>query len=445
MGSKQLATIISLGCAKNLVDSETMAAQLLRLGYTMTKSASEASLIVVNTCGFLQSAVEEAIDTILTYARFKSEGTCETLVVAGCMVQRYGKKLPKLLPEVDLFLGTSHYLDLGKALEAQCSRNSRRIWIGRPGSGSGRMASRLLPTPAYSTYLRIADGCSNRCAYCMIPRLRGPYRSRTLDDVVREAAELVAQGAIEINVIAQDTTAFGMDRGDDAGLLSLIEEIENLQDLKWARILYTYPQRVDERLLSVMRSSSKVVPYLDMPIQHCSARILKAMGRSGGCEELSDKIRMIRDYLPDASLRTSLMVGFPGETDKDFQVLMDFVEAMQVDHVGVFAFSPERGARAALFPGQVEEEIKRNRRQILLEAQQRISRKRLSRFVGREMDVLIEGAHPETELLLCGRTAHQAPEVDGMVMITDGVAALGEIRKALATDSHDYDLVARLI
>ena len=445
MGSEQLASIVSLGCAKNLVDSETMAAQLVRSGYSMTDLASEASLIVVNTCGFLQSAVEEAIETILTLARFKSEGACKTLVVAGCMVQRYGKKLPKLLPEVDLFLGTSHYQHLARVLDTLGTKDSRRVWIGRPGSEGESAASRLLSAPAYSTYLKIADGCSNRCTYCMIPHLRGPYRSRSLNDVVREASELVDQGTIEINIIAQDTTAFGVDLGYDSALLTLIEELESLRQLKWVRILYTYPQRIDDRLLAIMRSSTKVVPYLDMPIQHCSSRILAAMGRSGGSEELRDKVDLIRHHLPDVSLRTSLIVGFPGETELEFQELLDFLETTELDHVGVFAFSPEPGARAASFPGQVEEEVRQNRRQVLLEAQQEISRRRLARFVGRELEILIEGAHPETELLLRGRTAYQAPDVDGMVIITEGTVAQGELRKALITDSHDYDLVARLL
>jgi ribosomal protein S12 methylthiotransferase len=444
LGSKQLAAIISLGCSKNLVDSETMATQLLRRGYALTDDAPEASLILVNTCGFLQSAVEEAIETILGYAQLKTDGACDMLVVTGCMVQRYGKKLLELLPEVDVFLGTSHYLHLEKALDEKRGGGSRRLWIGRPRGHDDSTGSRFLPAPTYSTYLKIADGCSNRCAYCMIPRLRGPYRSRTLRDVVREASELIAQGAVEINVIAQDTTAFGQDRGKDGALIALIEALERHDDLKWVRILYAYPQRVDERLLSAMRASQKVVPYLDMPVQHCVPHILGAMGRSGSMEELADRVGLIRHYLPDATLRTSLMVGFPGESETDFLTLLEFVETIGFDHLGVFAFSPEPGTRAARFPGQVEESIKSSRRRVLLESQQEVSRKRLSRFVGRALDVLIEGYHPETELLLQGRTAHQAPEVDGMVIITQGTGVPGEIRKALVTDSHDYDLVAML-
>lgn len=444
MGLKQLAAIISLGCSKNLVDSETMATQLLRRGYALTDDAPEASLILVNTCGFLQSAVEEAIETVLGYAELKTEGACETLVVTGCMVQRYGKKLLELLPEVDVFLGTSHCLDLEKALDERHRGGPRRLWIGRPRGQLDSPGSRFLPAPTYSTYLKVAEGCSNRCAYCMIPRLRGPYRSRTLGDVVREAAELIAQGAIEINVIAQDTTAFGLDRGHDNALVSLIEELERQDDLRWVRILYAYPQRVDGRLLSAMRASRKVVPYLDMPIQHCVPHILEAMGRSGSMEDLADRIGLIRHFLPEATLRTSLMVGFPGESEADFLALLEFVEKIQFDHLGVFAFSPERGTRAARFPGQIEESVKTSRRQVLLEAQREISRKSLSRFVGRELDVLIEGVHPETELLLQGRTAHQAPEVDGMVIITQGTGVPGEIRNVLVTDSHDYDLVATL-
>lgn len=422
-----------------------MAGQLEGLGYGMTDEPSEASLIVVNTCGFLQSAVEEAIETVLRAAEHKSLGACETLVVAGCMVQRYGRKLLELLPEADVLLGVSHTLELRRALDARRRGESRRLWIGRPLGLPDATVPRLLPSPPYSTYLKIADGCSNRCAYCMIPRLRGPYRSRSVDDVLREAAELVARGAVELNVVAQDTTAFGRDRGQEGALAALIEGLEAFRSLRWVRILYAYPEKVDARLLTAMRASSKVVPYLDMPIQHCAPGILHAMGRNGSRGSLGETIALVRRHLPDAALRTSVMVGFPGETEADFKALLDFIREVEFDHLGVFAFSPERGSRAARFADQVDEAVKEERREALLAAQRDISRRRLSRFVGKELDVLIEGLHPETNLLLQGRTAYQAPEVDGTVLITEGVGSPGEIHRAQITGSHDYDLVARLI
>ncbi len=422
-----------------------MAGQLERLGYRMTDDASQASLLIVNTCGFLQSAVEEAVETVLHAAEYKVAGACETLIVAGCMVQRYGNKLLELLPEVDLFLGASHTLEIQRALAARREGDPRRIWIGRPLGLPAAGMPRLLPDPPYSTYLKIADGCSNRCTYCMIPRLRGPYRSRSVEDVLREASELIARGAVELNLIAQDTTAFGSDRGQADALLTLIEALESFRSLQWIRLLYLYPDKIDARLLEAMRDSSKVVPYLDIPIQHCVPRILKAMGRDGSPERIADTIALIRSHLPDISLRTSLMVGFPGETDTDFQMLLDFIGEVQFDHLGVFAYSPEKGTRAARFPGQVGDTVKEERRSTLLAAQREISRRRLARFVAQEMDVLIEGLHPETDLLLRGRTAHQAPEVDGMVIITEGVGVPGRIQRARVTEIHDYDLVARLI
>lgn len=445
MSLKRFAAIISLGCAKNLVDSETMAAQLVREGYVLTSDPGAASLIVVNTCGFLQSAVEEAVETILEHARYKTDGACDTLVAAGCMVQRYGKKLLALLPEVDLFLGVSHFQELARAVAEIRLGDARRLRIGRPGQALNCQGDRLLTAPAHSAYLKIADGCGNRCAYCLIPRLRGPYRSRSLEDVVTEAAELADRGVVELNVIAQDTTAFGQDRGQERALIALIEELERLEGLKWVRILYAYPDRVDEPLLSAMRSATKVVPYLDMPVQHCAPSVLKAMGRKGDVEGLGAKIHLIRRYIPEITLRTSLMVGFPGETEEDFELLLGFVDRAAFDHVGVFAFSLEPGARAARLPGQVEESEKVRRRTMLLEAQREVSRRRLSRFVGRRMEVLMEGFHPETDLLLQGRTAHQAPEVDGVVIINDGIGGPGQIREVLITDSHEYDLVGSVL
>lgn len=439
------ACIVSLGCAKNLVDSETMAPQLIRLGFTITEDPREAWLLLVNTCGFLEAAVEEAIRTVLELASHKVSGRCRCFVLTGCMVQRYGKKILSLLPEVDLFLGTSHVNQLEQALLAWKFEGERRLWIGRPRYLLNSAVPRVRPMFEPSAYIKIADGCDNHCAYCMIPRLRGAYRSRTREDVLGEVQSLVVEGVKEVNLIAQDTTAFGHDRGEVGGLVHLVESLEEVNGLQWVRLLYAYPDRIDKRLLRTMAECAKVVPYLDIPLQHCVPRIIEAMGRQcpkAGMETLVD---LIRSHLPGVTLRTSLMVGFPGETESDFEELLSFMERVEFDHVGVFSFSPEVGTRAANMGGQVSREVKEARRRVLMEAQMAISRKKLGRLVGEVLPVLVEGLHPETELLLRGRIPGQAPEVDGMVMITKGVASVGEVRAAKVTASHEYDLEAKLL
>lgn len=442
---KPLASLISLGCAKNLVDSEMMAPQLTSFGFELTEDPARASVLVVNTCGFLQSAVEEAIETVLELALYKDSGECRCLVVAGCMVQRYGKKLLSLLPEVDVFLGTSHYHRLNEALASWESEKERRLWIGPPRHLFESSAPRARSSGFPSAYLKIAEGCGNGCSFCMIPRLRGPYRSRSLRDILDEGRRLAAEGVKEINLVAQDTTAFGLDREAPGGLVGLLDALETISGVEWIRLLYTYPDRVDERLLRNMAQSRKVLPYLDVPFQHCVPRILKAMGReksSGGVEKTID---LIRHHLPDVALRTSLIVGFPGETESDFEELAQFVERMEFDHLGAFAFSPEAGSRAARLMGQVPEETRKERRHVLMELQKAISRKKLEQYVGSVLPVLVEGFHPETEMLLSGRLPRQAPEVDGTVIITEGLAEIGEILPAHILAAHDYDVEARLI
>ncbi|MFP5214062.1 MAG: 30S ribosomal protein S12 methylthiotransferase RimO [Acidobacteriota bacterium] len=441
--AKRLATLVSLGCAKNLVDSETMVPQILRLGYVMTDDPTAASLIVVNTCGFLESAVEEALETILSIAENKTLGACEDLVVTGCMVQRYGKKLPALLPEVDLFLGTSHYSTLEEALMARGRGATRKVYISPPRNlDSG---ARVLSTPFYSAYVKIAEGCGNRCTYCMIPHLRGPQRSRTVEDVLREVRGLAADGVKEINLIAQDTTAFGSDRNDPDALLRLLESLDAVSGLEWVRLLYVYPDRVDGKLLDAMKQSSKVVPYLDIPLQHSVPRILRAM-RSGPAPGDTDRlIESIRSHIPDIALRTSIMVGFPGETEEDFEALSGFLERAEFDHAGFFAYSPEPGTKAARMADQVDDETKERRKNRLIELQREISRRRLMGFIDRVFPVLIEGPHPETDLLLAGRLPTQAPEVDGTVIVTAGDGEVGRIVQARITASHDYDLEAELL
>ncbi|MHC1726185.1 MAG: 30S ribosomal protein S12 methylthiotransferase RimO [Syntrophobacteraceae bacterium] len=439
----EYAALISLGCAKNLVDSEFMVKQLLDLGYRMTEEPAAAELILVNTCGFLESAVQEAIEAILDAARNKDSGNCKTLVVAGCMVQRYGKKLIAELPEVDLFLGTSHYHALGAALEAHLSGNPGKLWIGRPLQVAEGGAKRVRSTGSHTAYLKIAEGCGNTCSFCIIPHLRGPLRSRPEDGILAEAALLAAEGVKEINLIAQDTTAYGLDRNDTDGLPRLLEKLELTPGLQWIRLLYSYPDRISGRLLEVMAQSRKIVPYLDIPLQHCAPGVLKGMGRpEGNPEEVIDRIR---SAIPHIALRTSIMAGFPGEMRADFKALLRFMKSVRFDHAGVFAYSPETGTRAARLPGRPTTKIVESRRAELLSVQKEISRRKLQAKVGMILPVLIEGHHPETELLLTGRLSTQAPEVDGSVIIIAGTADAGSIRRVRITASHDYDLEGAIV
>ncbi len=432
------AALISLGCAKNLVDSENMARRLIDMGWRMTNVLPEAEFIVVNTCGFLESAVQEAIEAILQAAQNKISGKCRMLIAAGCMVQRYGKKLLRELPEVDLFLGASHYHALEAAVESKLAGNPRRLWIARPATVPGGEAGWAISTGSHSAYLRIADGCGNSCSFCIIPNLRGPLRSRQEAAILADAVRLASAGIKEINLIAQDTTAFGLDRNDPEALPRLLEKLDEMPGPEWIRLLYSYPDRITGRLLSAMANSRKVAPYLDIPIQHCAPAILEAMGRPpGNPERVIDKIR---SAIPGVALRTSIIVGFPGETRAEFKSLLAFMERVEFDHAGVFAYSPEAGTRAARLPGRPDKKTVESRRTALLEVQREISRRKLKLLVGRNLPVLIEGPHPETELLLAGRLPTQAPEVDGGVIITAGYAQAGEICRVQITAAHDYDL-----
>jgi len=439
------AAIFSLGCVKNLVDSEVMVSQLLRLGYVLTPDPSKASLILVNTCGFVESAVQEAINTILDLARHKTTLSCKRLVVAGCMVQRYGKKLLELMPEVDCFLGVEHSYDL-EVILADCEKGPwKRLWISSPRFLFRNELPRFRTTPPHTAYVKIAEGCSNHCTYCLIPHLRGPLRSRSVEDILQEARRLAAEGVREINLIAQDTTAFGLDRKDPNDLIRLLESLDVLDGVLWIRLLYAHPNRISVALLRTMAQSSKMVPYLDIPFQHCVPKILESMGRTNPLRTPEQLVDLIRHHIPDIALRTSLMVGFPGETEAEFRTLREFVCRAEFDHLGVFEFSPESGAPAARFFNPVGRASKSKRRMTLLELQRSISRRLLASRIGQVLPVLIEGLHPETDLLLRGRLATQAPEIDGTVIVTKGQANVGDFVLAQIKGAHDYDLEAEIV
>jgi ribosomal protein S12 methylthiotransferase len=436
--------LISLGCPKNRVDSEVILGCLINAGYKPVEEPLDARLIVVNTCGFIRSATEESIETILELAQAKKSGRCEFLVVAGCLPQRYGRKLVKSMPEVDLFVGTSSFVHLVEILARNQRDDLERLILEPPRFLMTAKTPRTLSAPFYSAYLKVAEGCSNRCSFCTIPAIRGPYRSRPLNDLLQEAEWLASQGVIELNLVAQDTTAYGTDLEATLRLPDLLEALAKIGKFHWIRLLYAYPQKIDGKLLETMASHESICNYLDLPLQHVSGHLLKAMGRTGSAEEFFELVTTIREYLPEVTLRTTLIVGFPGERQEDFQELYEFVEQARFQRLGLFAYSPEKGTRAALLSDPVEESVKIQRVQALAALQEKISLDYNSRLVGTAQPVLIEGVSDESDLLLQARLASQAPEVDGCVLINKGFGKVGEIVAARITEAHPHDLIGEI-
>ncbi len=432
--------LVSLGCAKNLVDSEGMAGRLRRAGYPFASVAEAADLILINTCGFVDDAKRESIDTILEYCRLKTEGDVRALVVTGCLAERYGGELQSEIPEVDRFLPIGDEARIVEVVDQLLGRAHRS-----EVAGVAAAPARELLTPFYTAYLKISEGCSNRCSYCAIPMIRGPHRSRSLSELVAETETLAARGVRELVVIGQDITRYGADRGDAEGLVELVRCLAAVEGLRWIRLLYAYPHRISEALLEVMASEPCAVPYLDLPVQHISDSLLGRMGRMGGARAIRKAIGRVREALGDVVLRTSVIVGFPGETETDFEELCAFVEETRFQHLGVFAYSREEGTPAAALAGQVPEPVKASRRDRVLALQRGISRELNRRRVGTTLKVLVEGHSPETELLLAGRYYGQAPEVDGSVLINRGDAVVGDFCDVRITDAHDYDLVGEVV
>ena len=444
MESKKKIFLISLGCAKNLVDSENVLGLLKMNGFPLVSSVQEADVAIVNTCGFIQSAVEESIDTILEVAEKKRRGELEALFVMGCFVQRYGYKLLKEIPEVDGWLGTGQIQKIVDILE-RGAKGPPSFLISRPTYLADHSVPRVLTTPFYTAYLKIAEGCSHRCSYCTIPRLRGPLRSRSLASLLIEAENMVGLGAREINLIAQDTTMYGRDLKGDVCLEDLLEKLIHIQGLRWIRMLYGHPQGISDRLLELVDGEERICPYLDIPFQHINEEILKAMGRSLNRETPWQLVERIRSKARQISLRTTVMVGFPGETDKIFDELYGFVKAAEFDHLGAFIFSPEEGTAAARIENFVEQRVAEERLEAIMRLQAEISRRKNQGMVGQRVSVLVEGASPETDLLLKGRTATMAPDVDGQVLINRGEAVIGEIAPVRITEAHTYDLVGEIV
>ena len=436
--------MVSLGCPKNLVDSEVMLAALEQSGYTVVEEAEQASVVLVNTCGFIRPAVEEAIDTILELAAGKEENPHQRLVVTGCMVQRYGQALATELPEVDLFVGLDDFPRIGELI---ASIGSTPLVLVRPGAAAYLMDStvpRRLATPMFRSYLKITEGCDNRCAYCMIPSIRGRLRSRAIADLTAEAIGLEQSGVRELVLIAQDLTAYGRDLSEPETLVNLLESLLDNTAIPWFRLLYAYPASVTDDLLRLMARQPRILPYLDIPFQHASDRVLEAMNRHYRHATLDDLVRRIRAHIPDCAIRTTMLVGFPGETEEDVAKVVDSLTAWELDHVGVFQYQDEEGSMAAGLPHKVADEEKEARARRVMATQATISAQRQQRFVGRVEPVLIEGVSGESELLLEGRTRFQAPEIDGCVYITSGQVNPGDIVAVRITEAHTYDLVGEV-
>ncbi len=413
---KETACLVSLGCPKNLVDSEVMLGLLSKEGHPLTTDPSKAEILIVNTCSFIEEATKEAVETILQLSRLKKEGRCRLLIVSGCLPQRYGKVLEKELSEVDLFVGTGAFQNLPKLLS---QKQKRRSFVPKSTFLYNERTPRILSTPPFIAYLKIAEGCSNTCTFCTVPKIRGPYRSRKIRSVLEEAKRLADQGVQELILIAQDTTGYGRDLRDGTDLEKLLRYLVKVEGLRWIRILYSYPRadRFTDGLLELIAQEEKICSYLDLPLQHVDDEILKRMGRRSTGAEIRTLLRKIRAFLPEVSLRSSLIVGFPGEKESQFKALLDFVEEVQFDHLGAFKYSCEKGTPASRLPHPIPEGVKEERLRALMEIQKKISLKKYKKMVGQRRVVLVEGPQRERSILR-GRLQTQAPEIDGSVFLT---------------------------
>jgi ribosomal protein S12 methylthiotransferase len=441
---RQKVSLVSLGCPKNLVDAEVMLGHLPHDRFEIVTEESQADIIIVNTCSFIQDAKEESVETILEVADHKKSGRCRLLVVTGCLPQRYRDELATELPEVDLFMGTGDAPRIVELLDAAEGAGKAQQAVGLPEFLYDHTTPRVQSSPFYSTYVKIAEGCANHCSYCIIPSIRGTLRSRSISSVTAEVRRLVGRGVREVNLIAQDVTAFGADRDDGARLESLLRELVKIDGLQWLRLLYAYPDGISDELLELMAEEEKICNYLDIPLQHIDDAILAMMNRRVDEAAIHALLAKVREQLPDATLRTSFIVGFPGETEEQFGRLLDFVNEGLFDRVGVFRYSREEGTAAAALEDQVPERVKRTRYLKLMKAQSRVSFRKNRALIGRIEPVLVEGYSEETELLLRGRSIRQAPDVDGQVYITAGRAEIGEIVPLRITDSSEYDLIGEI-
>lgn len=435
---------LSLGCDKNLVDSEVMLGMLTSRGYEITDDENEADIIVINTCCFIHDAMEESIQNILEMAEYKKTGQAKALIVAGCLAQRYRQEIFDEIPEVDEVLGTTAIDQIIRAVD-QALEGKKEVILsdlnGLPLPDTGRVVS----TGGHFAYLKIAEGCDKHCTYCIIPKLRGAYRSVPMERLLKEAQELADQGVKELILVAQETTLYGKDLYGEKSLHRLVKELCKIRGIQWIRILYCYPEEITDELIQVMKEEKKVCHYLDLPIQHASDAVLKRMGRRTTKKELIHIVTKLREQIPDICLRTTLITGFPGETQEQHEELLDFVDEMEFDRLGVFTYSPEEGTPAAEMDGQIDQEVKEERQAELIELQQEVAFDKAEEMTGREMLVMIEGKVAD-ENAYVGRTYRDAPNVDGLIFInTDEELVSGDFVRVKVTGALDYDLIGGLV
>jgi ribosomal protein S12 methylthiotransferase len=437
---------VSLGCAKNLVDTEVMLGALVEGGHEITASQQEAEIIVVNTCGFIDKAKEESVNTILEMAGYKNQGACRRLIVAGCLVERYRQNILQEIPEVDAVIGTNEIPDILKVCGSELSPTP--VFEPREAYLYSDEDPRVITTPSHTAYIKIAEGCDHPCTFCVIPQMRGKFRSRTAESILKEAEKLSGQGVREVNLIAQDSTMYGWDLGKKRGLAELVRNLASVDGIEWIRFLYTYPNTIYDELLDAVAETEKVCNYIDMPLQSASREVLKRMKRGGNRGSLERLISHVRERVPEVTLRTTLIVGFPGETDTEFQELLDFVEEVQFDRLGVFAYSDEEDSESYSLGGKVSDTVKKERVDRVMELQAGISKAKNEGLVDRKFPLLVEGPSSETDMLWEGRLKTQAPEIDGVVYLNDGVTAEtrpGEIRTVHITGAFEYDLIGTLL
>ena len=441
--------VISLGCSKNLVDTEMMIGILKDGGYEFIDELSDAEVIIVNTCTFIDSAKEESIEAILKAAAYKESGKCEKLVVAGCLTQQYKKSLGKEIPEVDIFIGTDSWQHILEAVNRSYSEESGQVYIiDTAPCEQQELIPRQTLTPNYTAFIKIAEGCSNGCTFCYIPYVRGPMRSRTMNSIIHEVKRLASIGVKEFNLIAQDLSYYGHDLKDGTNLAGLLKELVKINEVKWIRLFYLYPTYFDDELLKIINKEEKICNYVDIPLQHISDSILQRMRRKDSSHDIKNLLRKLKEVIPRMTIRTTLMVGFPGETEENFRELCDFVQEVKFDHMGAFTFSPQEGTPAARLPEQVEEEVKQNRYHELMSIQAKISEKNNEKLIGTKTEVLVEEIITDEKgyIQAKGRAKFQAPEVDGNTYIDNPINLKpGDFVNVEIVDGYAYDLIAREI
>ena len=435
---------ISLGCDKNLVDTEVMLGMLASRGYEMTNDEQEADIIVINTCCFIHDAKEESIQNILEMAEYKKNGSAKALIVTGCMAERYRQEILDEIPEVDEVLGTTAYDRILDAVDAALA-GQHEVMTADLNALPLPETKRLVTTGGHFAYLKIAEGCDKHCTYCIIPKVRGNYRSVPMERLIKEAQELADQGVKELILVAQETTVYGQDIYGEKSLHKLLKELCQIKGIRWIRLLYCYPEEIDDNLIQVMKEEPKICHYLDLPIQHASDRILKRMGRRTSKQQLIDTITKLRKEIPDIALRTTLITGFPGETQEQHEEVMEFVDEMEFERLGVFTYSPEEDTPAATMPDQIDEEVKEDRQADIMELQQEIVFDQAEDMIGKEVLVMIEGKVAD-ENAYVGRTYRDAPNVDGLIFINTNEELLsGDFARVKVTGALDYDLIGELL